>query len=118
MQEIDFNKDSFSDILARDRRYDAKAYALLLEAFSSIPHTNNISYIEILEEFKEVALNQYGPMAFTVLAEWGLNECMDIGEMMINLVESGRLAKNDTDNYEDFRNGYNFKDAFLDPYKA
>lgn len=118
MQEIDFTKDLFSDILARDRRYNPKAYALLLEAFSLIPNSTNISYVEILDEFKELALNQYGPLAYTVLTEWGLNSCTDIGEMMFNLVESGRLAKNDGDNYEDFRNGYTFNEAFIDPYKA
>ncbi|MBO5643486.1 MAG: hypothetical protein J6S51_05735 [Kiritimatiellae bacterium] len=118
MQEIDFTKDTFSDILARDRRYDAKAYALLLEAFSIIPGSTNISYAEILDAFKEVCLTQFGPLAYTVLTEWGLKECIDIGEMMFNLVESGRLAKNDGDNYEDFRNGYSFKEAFIDPFKA
>ena len=118
MEEIDFEKDTFDDIRARDRRYDARAYALLCETFRSVFRDGDATSEDILDEFKELALDQYGPMAYAVLDAWGVRECSDIGEMMVNLVESGRIEKGENDNYEDFRSGYDFKEAFLGPYEA
>lgn len=118
MQEINFDNDTFADILARDKRYDAKAYTLLMEVFRNLCDSKDINYTMILDEFKELVLDQYGPMSYTLLTQWGLSESMDIGEMMVNLVESGRVGKSDNDNYEDFRDGYDFKEAFCRPYDA
>ena len=118
MEELDYNEDTFEDIRARDRRYDAKAYTLLSTAFHTACKSGNASTEDILDEFKETALDQFGPMTFHVLDSWGVHECMDIGEMMMNLVESGRIGKSENDNYEDFRCGYDFREAFLGPYDA
>ncbi len=118
MEELDYGKDAFEDIRARDRRYDARAYTLLATAFQAACREGNAAAEDILEEFKETALDQFGPMAYHVLGAWGVHECMDIGEMMMNLVESGRIGENENDNYEDFRCGYDFKVAFLGPYDA
>ena len=118
MEELDFSKDAFEDIRARDRRYDARAYTLLVAAFHAACADGNATTEDILEEFKETALDQFGPMTYKVLDIWGVHETMDVGEMMMNLVESGRIGKSENDNYEDFRCGYNFKDAFLGPYEA
>ena len=116
MEELDYKRDTFEDIRARDRRYDAKAYTLLSAAFQTACNEGNSTTEDILEEFKETALDQFGPMAYHVLDVWGVHECMDIGEMMMNLVESGRIGKSENDNYEDFRHGYDFKEAFLGPF--
>ena len=116
MEELDYKGDSFEDIRARDRRYDAKAYTLLASAFRAACGGGNATTDDILEEFKETALDQFGPMAYHVLGAWGVHECMDIGEMMMNLVESGRIGKSENDNYEDFRCGYDFREAFLGPF--
>ena len=118
MEEIDFESDRFDDICARDRRYDRKAYAILMEAFRSAAKNGNAESSEIMDEFKETSLDQYGPMTYSVLNSLGVKDCVDIGEMMMNLVESGRIAKGDNDNYEDFRSGYDFKEEFLGPYEA
>ena len=117
MDEIDFTSDSFGDILARDGRFDARAYALLVDVlrylFSKEEHVDSES---ILDEFKERTLDQYGPMSYSVLREWGVTRCEDIGEMMSNLVESRRIGRDDGDSPECFVGGYDFKEAFLGPY--
>ena len=117
MDEIDFTSDSFGDILARDRRYDARAYALLVDVlhylFSKDEHVDSAA---TLDEFRERTLDQYGPMSFSVLREWGVSRCEDIGEMMSNLVESRRIGRDDGDSPEGFSGGYDFKEAFLGPY--
>ena len=118
MEELDFESDSFGDIVSRDGRYDARAYTLLADVIRYLGKDGNRSAGagEIMDEFRERALDLYGPMAYTVLSEWGLRATADIGEMMFNLVESGRVGRDKNDSYDDFSGGYDFKEAFLDPY--
>ena len=120
MDEIDFTSDTFEDIVAKDSRYDARAYALLADVvrFLSGEDCKHCSGEDILEEFKERALDQYGPLTYAVLTEWGLQSTEDIGEMMFNLTESGRIRKDEGDTPESFANGYDFKETFLGPYQV
>ena len=120
MDEIDFKSDSFEDVVAKDSRYNARAYALLTDVvhYLSGEDAKHVSGEEIMDEFKERALDQYGPLAYTVLTEWGLSCTEDIGEMMFNLTESGRIHKDENDTPESFVGGYDFKEAFLDPYQV
>jgi uncharacterized repeat protein (TIGR04138 family) len=119
MQEIDFDSDLFEDILARDSRYDARAYALLMDVIHHLGKGGaHMDAAQILDEFKETALDQYGPMTYRVLLEWGVKRCEDIGEMMFNLSEAGRVAKDEEDTPESFLGGYDFKEVFLDPYQT
>lgn len=117
MEEIDFESDSFEDIVAKDNRYDARAYALLMDVVKFLGECkNHVSGEDILEEFKERTLDQYGPMAYTVLTEWGVTRCEDIGEMMFNLSDAKRVRKDENDTPESFVGGYDFKEAFQGPY--
>jgi uncharacterized repeat protein (TIGR04138 family) len=119
MEEIDFESDSFADIIGKDSRYDARAYALLMDCVHYLgKERGHMSSYDVMLEFKERALDQYGPMAYTVLTEWGVAATEDIGEMMFNLVEFKRIRKDEDDNPDDFRDGYDFKDAFLGPYRS
>lgn len=119
MDEIDFESDSFADIVAKDGRYDARAYALLADVIRYLGENGkHMSGADILDEFKERALDQYGPMTYTVLTEWGVACTEDLGEMMFNLVEHHRIRKDDSDSQEDFSCGYDFKEIFLGPYQA
>ena len=119
MEEIDFESDSFADITGKDPRYDARAYALLMDCVHYLgKEGGHMSSADVMEEFKERALDQYGPMTFTVLGEWGLSSTEDIGEMMFNLTENHRVRKDENDTPESFANGYDFKETFLGPYQA
>lgn len=118
MDEIDFESDGFGDIVAKDARYDARAYALLMDVIHYLGEGDrHMSGEDILDEFKERALDQYGPMTYTVLREWGVKRCEDIGEMMFNLVESRRIGRDEGDTPEAFVGGYDFREAFLGPYE-
>lgn len=119
MEEIDFTSDTFDDIVAKDQRYNARAYALLMDVVHALTkdgaHTTGE---DVLEEFRETALDQYGPLAYTVLTEWGVNCTEDIGEMMFNLVDAHRIGRDENDTADAFANGYSFKEAFLAPYQT
>lgn len=119
MEEIDFDTDSFADIIAKDDRYNPRAYALLMDVIGFLGGENGDKHMsgeEILDEFRERALDQYGPLTYRVLLEWGVKSTEDIGEMMFNLAESHRIGRDDGDSAESFVGGYDFKEAFLGPY--
>ena len=124
MQEINFD-EKVEMILARDPRYARDAYAFIRE---SLDHTQkqfskenrgalrHITGQELLEGIRQVALNQFGPMAVTVLEEWGIRNSRDFGEIVFNMVEIELLAKTENDNRDDFSHGYDFTDAFRKPF--
>ena len=121
MEEIDFESDKFEDILAKDSRYSPKAYALLMDVVEFLLESSGGKSLrgeEILEEFRARALDQYGPLTYRVLTEWGVTCCEYVGEMVFNLTDSKRLKKEEDDTPEAFTGGYDFEEAFLDPFAA
>jgi uncharacterized repeat protein (TIGR04138 family) len=124
MQEINFD-EVVEQLLAQDRRFTREAYHFTREA---LDHTQklisrenrgavrHVTGQELLEGIRQFALQQYGPMTVTVLEEWGLKNCRDFGEVVFNMVESGLLAKTDKDTREDFKQGYDFTEAFRKPF--
>jgi uncharacterized repeat protein (TIGR04138 family) len=124
MQEINFD-DAVEKILAHDPRYARDAYIFLREALDftqkhvsreSRGKVRHVTGAELLDGLRQYALQQYGPMSVTVFAEWGVNEGKDFGEIVFNMVETGLLAKTETDSRADFQDGYNFTDAFEKPF--
>ena len=55
-------------------------------------------------------------MASTLLSEWGLNQCSDVGDMVFLLIEEQVFGKQDSDTKEDFSDVYSFQEAFVAPY--
>ena len=55
-------------------------------------------------------------MTMTVLEEWGIRACPDFGEIVFNMIEQGWLAKTDKDSRADFLGGYDFDEAFRQPF--
>jgi len=112
-------------ICERDNRYDPEAYYFLRDALSftckmlNKPEKGNgrhVSGKELLEGIRLFALQEFGPMALTVINSWGVFKTEDFGEIVFNLVESGSLGKSEEDKKSDFVNGYDFHQAFVTPF--
>ncbi len=117
-------------IVKEDDRYTKGAYTFLKEALDFTmdkerkrkgkvvtKRQRHVTGQELLEGVREYAMDQYGPMAFTVLTSWGLEKCEDFGEIVFNLIEYGVFSKNDDDTKEDFTAIYTFEEAFLKPFQ-
>jgi len=78
--------------------------------------SHHVSGQELLEGIRKYALDQYGPLTLTVFKDWNIKRCKDFGDIVFNLVDYGVLGKTDTDKREDFDGGYDFKQAFLEPF--
>ncbi len=72
---------------------------------------------ELLEGFRHLALHEFGPMAKTVLNEWGLQNCSQVGDIVFHLVQHGILGKSETDRPEDFQEIWTFHEAFVTPFQ-
>lgn len=105
-----------SEITSKDLRYKADAYEFVMQALwftqKKLKRPGHISGKELLEGIKEFALDQYGPMAKTVIHYWGINATEDFGEIVFNMVNSGLMRKNEQDSCDEFKNGYEFDKAF------
>jgi uncharacterized repeat protein (TIGR04138 family) len=55
-------------------------------------------------------------MVLTVLHSWGVHCTEDIGNMVFNLIGAGIFGKTEEDSIEDFKNVYDFKEAFEKPF--
>jgi uncharacterized repeat protein (TIGR04138 family) len=51
-------------------------------------------------------------MAKTVLEHWGIHRTQDLGDIVFALVDCGILIKQDDDRKEDFRDVFDFEEAF------
>src|SRR5437870_185883 len=124
MQTVNF-EDALKKIVAADPRYQRDAYSFLREALEFTQRDRpkkekeelrHVTGKELLNGIRDYALQEFGPMAMTVLAEWGIHACEDFGEIVFIMIEHNLLAKNATDSREDFKGGYNFEDAFRKPF--
>jgi uncharacterized repeat protein (TIGR04138 family) len=125
MQAIDF-EDLVEKLVSKNPRYPAQAYHFLKEALiysqkvlveSKKEPARHLSGQELLEGIRLYAIDQFGPMAFIVFEEWGIHRCEDFGEMVFLMVENNLLRKTEKDSIEDFKGGYSFEAAFLDPFR-
>jgi uncharacterized repeat protein (TIGR04138 family) len=53
----------------------------------------------------------------TVLEHWGVKSTEDFGNIVFNLVENRVLSKTEDDSIDEFRDGYDFGEAFDSGYR-
>ena len=119
--------DIVEEIRCKDERYEKEAYYFIRkgldytiskhESQDTAGGMRHVSGQELLAGVRDYALDQYGPLAYTVLTHWGIKCCEDFGEIVFNLVDSGVLGKTEEDKRQDFGKGYEFKEAFLNPFQ-
>ena len=92
----------------RDVRYGLDAYGFVLASLdfyrSKTEDLEHIPAKELVEAVVELAALKYGPIAFTILAEWGLREPLDIGNVVYNLIDIAILSQDKDDSLDDFVN--------------
>ncbi|MGJ8724231.1 MAG: Minf_1886 family protein [Roseibacillus sp.] len=118
-------QDAISAIVHRDSRFEPDAYFFLKEALDftvkrakeeNEGENRHVSGPELLVGFRDFALEQFGPMATTVLREWGVRCCTHVGEMVFALIGEQVFGKQDSDTLEDFGDIFDFQDAFVVPF--
>ena len=131
MQPIDFEGE-LDRIIAKDARFDREAYVFLRQGLTFCqksalksprhatplrPPESHVSVADLLDGLRGYALEEYGPMAKTVLNAWGVENCEHFGEIVFNMVECRLLSITEKDTREEFQKGYDFDTAFCEPFK-
>src|SRR5947207_11023557 len=124
MQKIGF-AEALDSIVASDPRYQRDAYVFLRDALDFTTKqqkkvrgatVRHVSGPELLGGVRQYALKEFGPMVMTVFDSWGIHSCEDIGHMVFNLIGAGVFGKTEEDSIEDFKNVYDFQEAFVQPF--
>lgn len=119
------SEEVLDKIVAQDSRYHREAYLFLRGTLDFVRKPSgkarkieacHISGQELLLGIRAYALELYGPMAKTLLNEWGIHRCEDFGELVFNMVDHGLLSKTEKDSRDDFKAGYDFNEAFCKPF--
>jgi len=72
---------------------------------------------ELLEGIREFALEQFGYLARTVFACWGIRATEDFGRMVFELIERGEMRKTENDQCSDFVDVFDLEQALDRSYK-
>lgn len=128
MEHPDFN-DVVALICKEDPRFDRKAYDFVRHGLdhtvkelrkkdsARAERSRHVSGPELLEGLRSYALDQYGPLAKTVLNAWGVRRCRDFGDIVFNLIEHNVFSKTENDRREDFSEVFDFDEAFVKPFQ-
>lgn len=120
---MDRDKDDvIRDIVRRDGRYSGEAYTFLLESLDFTitrrgKGKKHVAGPELLEGFRDLALETFGFLARSVLAEWGIESTDDVGAIVFGLIGEDLLQKTAEDRREDFAGVYDFGEAFDEGFK-
>ena len=124
MQAMQFEQSVVS-ILKRDKRFDPHAYFFLKDALdftlkriaeSNGGQARHVSGPELLVGCRDYALEQFGPMASTLMNEWSIRKCQDLGDMVFHLIEEQVFGKQDSDKKEDFSEVFDFQASLITPF--
>ncbi len=122
-------------VLHDDERYSVEAYQFVREALSYaqdvlglgvndslrvddvLQAERHLSGQQLCEASRLYALQQFGLMAKTVLATWGIRTTDDLGEIVYNLIKVDLMKKSDNDRREDFDSVFDFESGLTQAFQ-
>jgi len=126
MQPIQL-ESAVATIIKSDSRFQPGAYYLVRESLDftverlakeSQGEKRHVTGRELLTGFRDYAVQEYGPMTWTLLEDWGIKSCRNVGEIVFLFIEHGVFGKQDSDSLDDFSEIYTFDEAFVTPFIA
>jgi uncharacterized repeat protein (TIGR04138 family) len=119
--------DPVRKVWKADGRYRLEAYQFLFDALDKSVRLagkeeaqgpeRHISGQELLAGMRQHAIDLFGPLAAQVWRTWGIKSTLDWGRIVFALVEAKLLNRQETDTIDDFANGYDFDEAFVNHYR-
>ncbi len=113
---------SVERIAAEDGRYMPQAYYFVHEALAyelrRLGEHRHLTAEELLDGIRQLALERFGLMARVVLEQWGVKRTRDFGEIVYLLIAHGLLFRTEKDSKDDFKDVYDFREAFDESYQV
>lgn len=102
-------EDAMNNILRRHDEYAPEVYDFLRQAMNTTArqynrdeHNKHLSAEELYMGVCALALEEFGPLAKSVMAYWGVFDGSDVGRIVFYMVEAGIFRKEEDDNMEQF----------------
>lgn len=116
MEEMERMLKKIEGILARESAYKFEAYSFVMAGLhvtvSGLAVPRHVTGRELCEGLRRYALEQFGPLARTVLEYWGIQNTADFGKIVFLLIDAQLLRKTEEDSLQDFDQIYDFSEAF------
>jgi uncharacterized repeat protein (TIGR04138 family) len=119
--------DPLRKLALKDGRYAPEAFTFLYESLDHAVRLagreqaqgteRHVSGQELLAGMRAYAQELFGPLAGEVWRRWGVRETLDWGRIVFLLVDAGLLNRQEEDQIEDFRDGFDFDEAFVKRYR-
>ena len=120
MSDLRVAGDVLTRLRSRGEHYDDRAYLFVLASIEflqgKLPERRHVTGPEVTHACRELALQQYGLLARSVLEHWGIRGTEDFGRIVYSLVDVGVLVTQPGDKVEDFHGVYGFEQAFDEGY--
>jgi len=71
---------------------------------------------ELCVGFRDFAIQEFGPMAWPVMREWGVEKSEDVGKMVFQLIGEGVLGRNENDAESDFDEVFELEPELKRPF--
>lgn len=85
----------------------------LIQELGGVEQLNrHVSGQELCWGLRDLAVKRWGLLAKTVLRQWRVKRTEDFGRIVFALIDEGRLRKQADDSIDDFKNVYDFDEAF------
>ena len=116
MEESGSFLKKIESILEQNPSYKFEAYTFVLAALHDtvikLKKPRHVTGRELALGIRKYALDQFGPMAKTVLHHWGILTTLDFGKIVFALIDVQLLSKQPEDKLEDFDKVYEFEESF------
>jgi len=116
MEEMERMLKKIEGILEKETNYKFEAYSFVMaglhDTVSKLSRPRHVTGRELCEGLRDYALEQFGPLARTVLEYWGIRSTKDFGKIVFLLIETELLKKTEEDSVHDFEKVYDFDQAF------
>ncbi len=120
MNDLTFVADVLTRIRSRSDQFDERAYLFVLGAIEYVqgrlPARRHLGGVEVAWACRDLAWEQFGLLAPSVLSHWGITSTNSVGRVVFTLVEAGLLVAQPGDSVDDFTDVYDFADAFRTGY--
>jgi len=114
---------SLEEVVLEDGRYPLDAFAFLHDGLKRAVadaygdraeevQEHHVSGAQLCNALRAEGIQRWGALARHVLTRWNIRQTIDFGNMVYLLVEHGHMKKTDQDSLEDFRDVYDFEEAF------
>ncbi len=91
---------------------DADDGLLDVEDLDAATPSRHVSGYDLCQGLRDYAIQEYGLLARTVLKHMKIRRCEDFGRVVFLMVDAGLMHKTDEDSIEDFRDVFDFANAF------